>query len=171
MSTNGDIAGDPGTPGGAPGKDGAGGVGGVGGKGGTGQQGKEGKQGEPGSVHRLGLMLAGFALAFFVLLVLGGVGLWLQARALAQEQTDADNRARAARVVCEAREQQINVIAAKDAALAEAERLDVFVASGKGAGGGRPEIRQQRIDAYDAEKAGLLKTRVDCSRLFQPRGK
>lgn len=167
MSTNGDVAGAPGTQGGEPGKDGSGGAGGAGGAGGIGHK---GEQGEPGSVHRIGLMLAGFAVVFGVLLVLGVLGLWFQSRAISNQAAAAREFATAAQVICEAREQQLNVITAKDAALAEAERINVFVPSGKGAGGGRPEIRQRRIDAYDAEKAGLLKTRVDCSKLL-PRGK
>lgn len=157
------IAGSPGTQGRAASKDGSGGVGGVGGTGGKGEQ---GEQGEPGSVRRLGLMLVGFAAVFGVLLIGIGFGLWQQTRAtdaankaVLVAQANAREFAKAARAVCEAREQQIKVIAASAASLAEAERLD-----------GRPEIRQRRIDAYEAEAADLLKTRVDCGKLLPTKG-
>lgn len=165
-------AGHPGTQGGAPGKDGSGGVGGVGGEGGTGRQGIPGADGADGaSVHRLGLLLTGFAVVFAALVIGIGFGLWQQYRAIDTAEkavAAAQAEVRVARVVsrdiCLAREKQIDIIVAKDAKLAELEKHNA--PDKVHGGGGKPEIRAGRIAAYDAEKAALLKSLVDCSKLL-----
>lgn len=135
---------------GLPGHAGDGGQGGVGGVGGVGGIGIRGEKGIPGSLHHLSAILAGFAVAFLAIAVLTAIGLHSQAKTLHAATTNA-------RSLCAA----VAAVAAKDAALADAEHRNVFV---PGKGGSKPEIRAARIAAYTQEAKALTRTGLDCEK-------